>query len=56
MEGNYNISEIKYNIDTGIQRAMFEILKNDSESEESKHICDALVNAQNYLYEEFGIM
>ena len=42
----YRIDEIKYRIDTAIQRTMYE---NNEEEWES------IMKVQSYLYEEFGI-
>ena len=42
----YRTDEIKYKIDTAIQRAMYE--NNEEE-------WDSIMKAQSYLYEEFGI-
>ena len=42
----YRVDEIKYKIDTAIQRTMYE---NDEEKWE------AIMEVQSYLYEEFGI-
>lgn len=42
----YRIDEIKYNIDTAIQKSMFE---NDEEN------WNIILEVQNRLYEEFGI-
>lgn len=42
----YRIDEIKYRIDTAIQRTMYE---NNEEEWES------IIKVQSYLYEEFGI-
>ena len=44
--GMYTRKEIKYNIDTAIQRTMYE-----TESE----LYEVLLRAQSRLYEEFGI-
>ena len=43
----YRVDEIKYKIDTAIQRAMYE---NDKEE------WNSIIKAQSYLYEEFGIV
>ena len=43
----YRVDEIKYKIDTAIQRVMYE---NDEEEWEY------IIKAQSYLYEEFGIV
>lgn len=42
----YRIDEIKYNIDTAIQKSMYE-------TDEEKW--DAILEVQSRLYEEFGI-
>ena len=42
----YRIDEIKYNIDTALQRAMYET------SEEN---WDAILTTKSFLYEEFGL-
>ena len=44
----YSVSEIKYNIDTAIQRAMYE--------DKDKVHWDAFLELQARLYEEFGIV
>lgn len=42
----YRIDEIKYNIDTAIQKSMYE-------TDEEKW--DAILEVQSKLYEEFGV-
>lgn len=44
--GQYRVDEIKYRVDTAIQRTMYE---NDKENWE------VIMKVQSYLYEEFGI-
>lgn len=44
--GTYRTSEIKYNIDTAVQRSMFD---NDEED------WGVILALQSLLYEEFGI-
>ena len=45
-DSQYRIDEIKYNIDTAIQRSMFETDKDDWK---------IIQEVQSRLYEEFGI-
>lgn len=44
--GTYRLDEIKYNIDTAIQRSMFET---------DKEKWNIIMEVQSRLYEEFGI-
>ncbi len=46
----YTLSEIKYNIDTVIQTAMYNYLKNGRGIKD-----EDLLDLQSRLYEEFGI-
>lgn len=45
----YRIDEIKYKIDTAIQRTIYENNENNEKEWES------IMKVQSYLYEEFGI-